>query len=238
MKKLLILVIGLSLILISNSIKAASVGGKQPEQGKFKIGFEYNLITEKDLTGSPPISGGIKLTESNQYLAKIEYGILSSDIYKWSGFVKLGAADRESETADVKYPFDEEFAYGIGSKFSHNFDLCTLGIEAQYFFLEDTSMTKSGSIYSFEDWKEWQISLFAMKDFEFENFILTPYLGIKYSDLKADGKGGTWEGDVEADENFGVFLGLDLGLTENISLDLEGRFIDEEAFTVGLSYNF
>ena len=50
--------------------------------------------------------------------------------------------------------------------------------------------------------------------------------------LKIDGKS-------EADKNFGIFLGTDIYVIPNkFSVNIEGRFIDETAFTIGANYKF
>jgi opacity protein-like surface antigen len=35
-----------------------------------------------------------------------------------------------------------------------------------------------------------------------------------------------------------VFVGSDIKLTKNLTVNLEGRFVDEKAFTIGLNYKF
>lgn len=244
MKRFLILSLILSLVSGVSSVNAASVGGKQPDQGKFAAGFEYNQIIKKDVNSNPVLNA--EVTDSKQYLTKIEYGLLGSDLFNWSVFTKLGMADIELKESDTKSPYDEEFAWGLGSKLVYNLEACKIGVEGQYFAIDDLSTTRNlGSGDKLDTkWKEWQVSFFAAKDFEFENFSLMPYLGVRYSDLSADtdyydaSAGSTTSYDVEADENFGMFVGTDINITENISVNLEGRFIDESAVSVCLAYKF
>ncbi|NQT74935.1 MAG: hypothetical protein HQ566_00260, partial [Candidatus Omnitrophica bacterium] len=81
-----------------------------------------------------------------------------------------------------------------------------------------------------------------------DNFI--PYVGIKYSDVDV---GSTFTvGSVErkasgkdSSETIGAFVGLTIlpklaatPASEQFSINLEGRFIDEEAFSAGVSYKF
>ncbi len=95
--------------------------------------------------------------------------------------------------------------------------------------------------------QEWQVALYANKTIG--NF--SPYGGVKYSDFKADlelnGSGQVLgepfsmkiDGKSEADKNFGVFLGTDIYVIPNkFSVNIEGRFIDETAFTIGANYKF
>ncbi len=56
-------------------------------------------------------------------------------------------------------------------------------------------------------------------------------LDIPYT-VEIDGKG-------EADSNFGVFLGTDVYVIPNrLSVNVEGRFLDETAFSLGATYRF
>ena len=95
--------------------------------------------------------------------------------------------------------------------------------------------------------KEWHIALYVNQTFG--NF--SPYGGVKYSEFDADfefkGSGQvlatpysyTIEGDMEADDNFGIFLGTDIYVIANqLSINIEARFIDETAGTIGVNYRF
>ncbi|MCK4620046.1 MAG: hypothetical protein KAT52_08875 [Desulfobacterales bacterium] len=95
--------------------------------------------------------------------------------------------------------------------------------------------------------KEWQVALYVNQTFG--NF--SPYAGVKYSEYDVDfefkGSGQVWgvpysmkvEGDAEADDNFGIFLGTDIYVIPNLlSINIEARFIDETAGTFGLTYRF
>jgi len=95
--------------------------------------------------------------------------------------------------------------------------------------------------------QEWQIALYVNQTIG--NF--SPYGGVKYSAFKADfefdGSGQFLgeplsvkiDGKSEADNNLGIFLGTDIYLIPNkFSVNVEGRFIDETAFTVGANYRF
>lgn len=243
MRKLLALILAITFVFSSSVVNAASIGGKQPEQGKLAIGAEFNYI-DRDMKNKT--QGQKAELDSKQYLAKVEYGLLGSDAFNWSIFTKLGKADAKYKDPDDKYDFDEELVWGLGSKLVYKLEACKLGIEGQYFSIEDLETTKNldaGDKLDAE-WKEWQVSLFVAKDFSLEAITLTPYLGIKYSDLKNDTEwwdvsaSKTTKYDVEEDDDVGVFVGTDINFTDNISVNLEGRFIDETAMSVGATYKF
>lgn len=95
--------------------------------------------------------------------------------------------------------------------------------------------------------KEWQVALYVNQTFG--NF--SPYAGVKYSECDVDfefkGSGQflgnpyflKLKGDAEADDNFGIFLGTDIYIIPNqLSVNIEARFIDETAGTIGVNYRF
>lgn len=82
--------------------------------------------------------------------------------------------------------------------------------------------------------QEWQIAPYIAK--KMGNFI--PYFGVKYSDLRGQYKEEDMKIKFKADDNFGVFLGTDYKIGKNFSLNIEGRFIDETAMSVGCTYKF
>ena len=80
---------------------------------------------------------------------------------------------------------------------------------------------------------------------------LSPYVGIRYSTAKAEfgavthdtiavgGRNYTgFSGDLDATDNFGMIAGCDAALWKSFDFNIEGRFADETAMTVGGSYSF
>lgn len=82
--------------------------------------------------------------------------------------------------------------------------------------------------------QEWQIAPYIAK--KIGNFI--PYFGVKYSDMRGQYKDEDMKIKFKADDNFGLFLGTDYKIGKNLSLNIEGRFIDETAMSFGATYRF
>ena len=191
-------------------------------------------------------------------------------------FVKLGIADAKWESKyvspgspDQKDEFDGDygFAWGVGAKllfFQSPGGLRILG-DTQYIEYEvegdyktdgvDLAQALAPATYeSKTKVKEWQVALYVNKTFG----PFSPYLGIKYSDLR-----GKNETDVsgyididddgildtpysfkasqkaKADDNIGAFVGTDIYVISNqLSVNIEGRFLDETAGTVGVNWKF
>ncbi|MBI5893389.1 MAG: hypothetical protein HZB79_07035 [Deltaproteobacteria bacterium] len=95
--------------------------------------------------------------------------------------------------------------------------------------------------------QEWQVALYVNQTFG----QFSPYAGVKYSDVTAKSEtnfsridggvalSGKLDEKAEADNNFGIIVGADIYLIPNrLSVNIEGRFIDETAGTIGVNYRF
>ena len=95
--------------------------------------------------------------------------------------------------------------------------------------------------------QEWQFALYATKNLG----SFTPYAGVKYSDVRivndihiygfASGA-PYWIKSKEtmvAEDHIGIVIGSDIDIIcDTLSVGLETRFLDETAFTIGMSYKF
>jgi len=89
------------------------------------------------------------------------------------------------------------------------------------------------------DWEEWQVAFGVAKKFEY----FMPYCGVKYSDVKVSAKATigstTYDlGSTNSDNTIGLFIGCAIIPVKALSIDLQGRFVDETAFTVKATYKF
>jgi len=105
--------------------------------------------------------------------------------------------------------------------------------------LNGTNYGKTQLLEADTEWKEWHAAFGVSKDFE----NITPYAGIRYSDVEASGKvtitGTDYDlGSTNADKTFGLFVGTRIAPTKNINIDVQGRFLDETALMVSASLLF
>jgi hypothetical protein len=91
------------------------------------------------------------------------------------------------------------------------------------------------------EWSEWQAALGISKDIG----ILTPYVGVKYSDVNiytsaAYNGANTWTiDDAGSDNVVGVFAGLSLLPCDGkVKLDVQGSFVDETSVSGSVSVKF
>jgi hypothetical protein len=263
-----LLMVALSLPSIGWAATVGNIAETQGALGKFSLGLEYDGVFDRDMdwkSGSMSVTGlgtesfpfpGDSIEDieidSNRVFLKGALGLHPNvDI-----FVKLGTASanweaKYKEPGDpgekIEFEGDSDFAWGVGAKvkiFETPGGLRLLG-DAQYLsYKVDGDVKLAGEEIPFADSEteieEWQVAVYVNQTFG--NF--SPYAGVKYSDLEMD-----WEldlagilkieGDAEADDNFGIFLGTDIYVIPNLlSINIEARFIDETAGTFGLTYRF
>lgn len=181
-------------------------------------------------------------------------------------FAKLGIADVDAEFDiaepgffDVENEFegDFDFGWGLGAKaclFGCGGSGMRIMADAQYlsyevdgdFELAGVDLDDLGDADSETEVTEWQVALYA--NWTIQQW--SPYAGVKYSDIDVENDtdvSGTADGvaftidasaDFEADDNVGIFVGTDFNINSNLSLNIEGRFIDETAGSIGLSWQF
>lgn len=170
-------------------------------------------------------------------------------------YVSPGSPDQK-----VEFDGDYGFAWGAGAKllfFQSPGGLRILG-DTQYIEYEVEGDVKTDGVdlaralapatyESKTKIKEWQVALYVNKTIG----PFSPYLGIKYSDLRGKNEtdvsgysGGIpysykAERKAKADDNVGAFLGTDFSVIANqLSVNIEGRFLDETAGTVGVNWKF
>lgn len=255
-----LVLLGLTVLLCSPlAAYAASIGDPQTQgQFKFGIGLDQEFMFKRDLkfkSSSVEFPSGVEVTNSeikNMYRTMIKgsFGIFDFlDVY-----VKLGTAKSKGkmdwEFEGVTFESDKlktkwGFAYGGGLKGAYTFkNGLIIGGDLQYLRHKrkaDTTATDeaTGEEEKFKvktTFQEWQVAPYV--GMKFGN--LTPYLGVKYSDVRVkikDEEEGDWV-KFKADKNVGPFVGINYKIIENLKLNLEGRFIDESALSLGLTYKF
>ena len=262
-KSLATLVIAV-LFLVPFTVHAAPVGNiARPSILKSVAGTENRELSiigegEFDFTFDTKIKDSDGDSEYSFWGGKL--GVVFQDKYIVYGL--LGAAKFEeaftSSGSKVEIESEVDLTWGIGATLLlyetvlTDFNNCTLrfGTDAKYrsseidvdkVIIDGTSYDlPSGDVTSIAlEYSDWQVA--AEVSLQWNQFV--PYLGVKYSDLDATTKAtisGTEysDSDIERDSNFGVFLGTDVIIADSVALNVEGRFIDEEALSLGCAVKF
>ncbi|MFC1666272.1 hypothetical protein ACFL0P_00180 [Candidatus Omnitrophota bacterium] len=156
--------------------------------------------------------------------------------------------------------FDDDFIYGVGlSALVYRWDNgLEIGANVSYrqaemsldtVVKEGTTYEKGSGALSAINSGKFQETQTAI-ELAWKTDYLIPYVGIKYSDVDVDADytllGALVDANKSASENIGLFVGLTItpklqalpNEAEQISINVEGRFVDEEAINAGITYKF
>ncbi|MFO7963106.1 MAG: outer membrane beta-barrel protein [Desulfobacterales bacterium] len=209
---------------------------------------------------------GAEISEMNRVMVKLSYGILDFlDVYARIGYASYESEadflpveqiilmETMPEAEEVTYGFEGDSpVWGLGLKGAYDLgNYWLVGADLQYLSQrgENTSKRNDFDVETFTQEtkiEEWHIAPYAGR--KMGNFIA--YAGVKYSEFKMENE-MTFKDEktfdvykeketvkLEADDNVGVFLGLDYNLANRFSFNIEGRFVDESAMSIGATYNF
>ncbi len=235
--------------------KGMAVGDVEDSQFSLVISPEMDFIFNRKLESR------IGKNEFNFYGAKIGATVANKGLV----YFLLGGGDVKQEFTisgqAVKYDTNSAFIWGAGGTvvvweyepFVASMDehMLRIGVDARYrrIELDVEELTVDGAAYmktgttsvltsATYEANEWQIA--PALSYQFNNFV--PYIGVKYSDIDGDAKalvsGTEYKQDLKADGNIGVFGGIDIVMGNFVSINIEGRMIDEEALTLSANARF
>jgi len=219
----------------------------KPEEGAMypiKLGFEYESVDKRDLN----IHDDNAELALDLYTLKLAYSLRTQD-EKGDFYVLIGSLRQEVKNLfaeDINFITEEDLLLGLGITipFYENQSGMRIGFDAKFRFAEppmerieirNERIAAEGEV----KYREWQLGLGISQ--QLKRFI--PYAGIKYSDirseLEATAAGDLYEyGKTKSEETIGLFAGCDVLLLDRVSLNIEGRFRDEEAVSVTLVVSF
>ena len=219
----------------------------KPEEGAMypiKLGFEYESVDKRDLN----IRGDDAEFALDLYTLKIAYSLRNED-EKGDFYVLIGSLRQEVKNLfaeDVNLVTEKNLLLGLGITipFYENQSGMKIGFDAKFRFAEPSieKIKIQGERIEAEGevkYSEWQLGLGISQ--QLKRFI--PYAGLKYSDIRSEceavAAGNLYEwGKTKSEETIGLFAGCDILLLDRVSLNVEGRFRDEEAVSVTLVVGF
>ncbi|UCH12285.1 MAG: hypothetical protein JSW18_05585 [Candidatus Omnitrophota bacterium] len=219
-----------SLLFITSSIYAMPTDGPiLPGKGKWEIGAETNLLFEKQMKRP---KGDL---ESEQYFTTISYAPfswLSLDFRLGCGNLKFEPKDTDS----INYNTSFAGGYGFRGKLTEP-DKYVIDIlyAFQHISVHPDPRTVNGVKNEiFMD--DWQTSLICAKRFN----LLYPYMAIKYSKVTLSRVTSKRNDRKRAGsvDHVGLAVGTDFIFGDNLTVNIEGCFFDEEAMSAGLSWRF
>jgi hypothetical protein len=206
-----------------------------------------------DLTWDQNLKNQDNDTEYYYYGGKV--GVLLMD--RFMPYAILGGAEAKKQqykinSNKVKWDTDYDFVWGAGGTamlYETKLDgmgsgILRIGVDGNYrqshlevdkVKLDDVELKTSDArvTQSKYELEQWQIALAV----SYQMDTIIPYVGVKYSDATGEAvakiDGTSYKLDFENEDNVGIFVGGDILVNDMFTVNVEGRFIDETALTVG-----
>lgn len=213
---------------ISSLCYAAPIyGPRMPGKGKLHIGGQTHSVLEKELEGE---NGEMT---SLQHFLQFSYGVtdwLSLDLKGGAGSIR----QKPDVGDEIAYPAYMAGGYGFRIKL-YDKDKITAVCGFQHISVHPYSIWFGNDKYKavLDDW-QWS----ALVAYEFP--YITPYLGVNGARMDYI----YWVNDdrnrVKSQENkpVGLVVGANISVDERIWLNVEGHFLDAEAITASVNYQF
>ncbi len=208
----------LFLAALTSSAGAGQVGGLATNVGEGGLSLSTGLLyIDKDVKRS----GRKDEMTTRQLVVKGSYGLLPNlDLN-----VKLGFADLELDDTDFEGRLDA--LYGVGFKFKMFQDPqdkvnVLLDAEVSQFSSEDNGVDA--------DVTDYHVAFIVSN----KSGNITPYGGIKFSETEIDFDSTK----LTADNNVGVFGGVDYFVNPNVFFTGEINIFDQDGIYVGVGYKF
>lgn len=219
---------------------AVPMGPVKPEDGRIAVSFE----------GSSERRGMEWLTDPRDrsevervlYQAHVTYGFTDKiELGFRAGFADMTFTEIPGPFVSGENRYNGGVKAGWGFSYGailHEYDKWELAGVANFF--RHAGHSGDGAIFlttDYVDYQEWNAGL--QYQFRSEKFI--PYVGARYSDARMDFdnfRGKTGLGRDTARNNYGLYGGFHMQMRKDFSAFLEGRFLDETAYSGGFRYVF
>ena len=227
---------------VGNPAGSVLLEGNYPTKFSLEAETVFNRKLKSGSYGSPKFSGVFYTGKLSLYVGnKLDiYGLVGVYEGKIKNFINdTYIIDTKTDAVlglGVNYVLHEwEFLNGI----------LRVGADAKYRQfkpdIDDVRQWRVSTVTTDEalSFKEWQIALGLA--YQYKKFI--PYAGMKYSDMgshiKFKQNAITYSDSSLCSKNvWGLFYGADVLVDDNISFNIEGRNIDENALNAGLNVRF
>ncbi|MBU0650663.1 hypothetical protein KKC59_02005 [bacterium] len=231
MRRILLFSIMISAIFFSsNCFSTPLEGPTMPDKNKWRIGYQTNVVVEQDIHY---LQGDV-----NSFCNFINFSY---------GLNKYVCLDGKLGVGDVDYDRDigEEFNYHTGFAGGYGFrvklfddetvdDNIKFIVGAHHICVHPHSISDSAGLKQEVVWDDWQVDGIMFK--QFGSFI--PYVGAKIKKVYLIRKTNGDRTRMKSDTEVGGACGFDYRFNDNWVFNAEARFIDEEAYSAGVSYLF
>jgi hypothetical protein len=218
-----------------------------------RAGYEGDFVSDARLGQYDQGSGRVDSFSQNTNAGTVTLNILDRlDLYGILGSSRVCSEWRFSSgdgasIAELETLYD--FLWGFGARgILFDWGCASLGLGGRYEHANYSNLwlTIDGSsvpvIGTYLRWREWQVDL----DFSYKIDILTPYIGIKYANVRSDlgpfsepiSSSGSGTNHFKNRTPVGVVIGCSLSTSKYFMLNVEGRLVDEQAVTISGDIRF
>ncbi len=215
------------LILTPLCYAAPCYGTKMPKAKEFFLGVQNHTIFKRYLKAD---FGKIRSTQDFLLLSYGVFDWLSLDLKGGAGNIKQHPVGSD----EIDYPSSFNGGYGFhlrvydSGRIKSAFGFQHISVHPQEINIGDI---KHEAILD-----DWQFSFLVSS----ASVKITPYMGTKWSRIdyihRVDDNRKRRMSDLT--KSIGLVLGFDLPIAEKIWINLEGQFLDSEAFALSLNYGF
>ncbi len=208
-------------------LAAPAYGTRLPKKFHLAIGGQTHTVFDRDLEGN---DGQLN---SLQHFLLLSFGVtdrLSLDLKGGAGDIE----QRPGSGGEIKYPAFVGGGYGFRLRvYTHEKTRAVFGF--QHISIHPYSVFVNG-VKNKAVLDDWQFSFLGSYDLPY----WTMYLGGKWSRMDYI----HWREDTrkreksDLDKSVGVITGMDIPLGSQMWVNVEGQFVDVQAITVSLNYEF
>jgi|GEM_PF-1156245 len=224
---------------------------------KLNIGFDTDVLLEKKFKYDSAVTSSAPKLKGQYYMAKVSCTLFSRIqpyLTVGASHLKMSWSDKANGAVDLQANIAP--AWGAGVKaYLWEFEGMGLKVFSTASFrstrptrMESLTTNRGSGNITQSSFKvlERQGSLGISKEIKprgWENVSFVPYAGVVYSSTTARITAAQSGNSINAGakgqkDNVGLFLGTDFMIMDNLSLNVEGRFIDQEEVSAGFTALF
>ncbi len=222
--------------------------------GSVRIGYEGDFVSDAKLEQYAEGYGRVDSYGQETNSGVVTFNILNRvDLFAVFGSSRVNSDWRFVDAAQnvhrIELETNYDFLWGLGVRgiLYEEEEVClTMGGRYEESSALPSYLTSDGVPQPLGSgqlqWREWQIDL----DLSYQIDIFNPYIGVKYSNARTELGGflepisekGTGSNQFKNRAPLGIFIGCGLSSSKYFMLNIEGRLIDETAFTVSGDIQF
>ena len=232
MKKSLGIVVVLLVVLV---FCTAAIAGTIGNPNATVQNQKYDFTFDTDFTNRDTDIDGLSVHEmdSSRFLVKGTYGLETGNI-PLNLYAKLGMANGEGEDSGYKFDGDYGLAYQLGVKATvYEMTNMQVGVGLQYLSYSSEYEELGTTVEADSS----EMDLYAGTSYLGYGKVV-PYGGLHLSMVDGEFSSSGSSTDFEQADSVGLFMGAEMGLSDQFRGGAEVRLVSETSFSLNFSYLF